>query len=185
MSDHWVFAYGSLMWNPGFPVAEAVRAHAHDFARSFCMRSVVHRGTTETPGLVLGLELQPGACCHGLALRVHARDWPATLTLLRRRELPTDAYAEVQLPIFLEDGRQVEGLTYVIRRDHRQYWTDLDTADQARIIAEARGKSGANAEYLFNTARHLEEMNIDEPQIHDLARRVAQLMKRNGGDHCC
>ena len=49
----WVFGYGSLIWNPDFPVAERQIARAIDWHRSFCMRSIHHRGTEAKPGLVL------------------------------------------------------------------------------------------------------------------------------------
>ena len=66
----WVFGYGSLMWAPEFPVAESVIAQADGWRRSFCLRSIRHRGTEACPGLVLGLEPHPGRDCTGLALRV-------------------------------------------------------------------------------------------------------------------
>ncbi|MEY8838846.1 gamma-glutamylcyclotransferase, partial [Cribrihabitans sp. XS_ASV171] len=36
----WVFGYGSLLWNPGFPVARRELAVLHGYARSFCMSSI-------------------------------------------------------------------------------------------------------------------------------------------------
>ena len=68
--QHWVFAYGSLMWDPGFPVAECVQARVEGYSRRFCMQSVHYRGTAENPGLVLALEHDREAHCVGLALRV-------------------------------------------------------------------------------------------------------------------
>lgn len=61
MGDFWVFGYGSLIWDPGFPVAERAVARASGWHRSFCMRSVHHRGTPEDPGLVLALDAAAGA----------------------------------------------------------------------------------------------------------------------------
>ena len=57
----WVFGYGSLIWDPGFPVAERRIATLDGWHRSFCMRSIHHRGTVESPGLVLALDRAPGA----------------------------------------------------------------------------------------------------------------------------
>jgi len=45
--DLWVFGYGSLIWNPGFDHVETMLATMGDHARSFCMRSIHHRGTVE------------------------------------------------------------------------------------------------------------------------------------------
>ena len=52
----WVFGYGSLIWHPGFPVAEQQIARLHGWHRSFCMLSIHHRGTIDAPGLVLALD---------------------------------------------------------------------------------------------------------------------------------
>ena len=68
----WVFGYGSLIWDPGFPVAERRIATLKGWHRSFCMRSIHHRGTVEKPGLVLALDRAEGASCTGVAFRVAA-----------------------------------------------------------------------------------------------------------------
>ena len=52
----WVFAYGSLMWRPDFAFEEQVKGRLVGLQRSFCVRSVYHRGSYEKPGLVLGLD---------------------------------------------------------------------------------------------------------------------------------
>lgn len=174
--EHWVFAYGSLMWDPGFAVAETAIARLEGYARSFCLRSVVYRGTHEAPGLVLGLDAQPGAHCDGLALRIAAADWPEALAGLRARELTTNAYAELMLPLHLQDGRGVSAIGYVIRHDHDQYAGYLPPADQARIIAQASGDRGANVDYLLNTVRHLAQMGVEDPAIAELADRVRGLI---------
>ena len=66
----WVFGYGSLLWKPGFDVAESVIGRLPGYARSFCMRSIHHRGSVERPGLVLALDADTGTACDGMALRV-------------------------------------------------------------------------------------------------------------------
>ena len=36
----WVFGYGSLMWHPGFEVAERRLSRLDGYARTFCMSSI-------------------------------------------------------------------------------------------------------------------------------------------------
>lgn len=177
---HWVFAYGSLMWDPCFVVAESVLARVEDHARRFCLRSVRYRGTVEAPGLVLGLDPCPGAVCEGLALRVTARDWPAALAALREREMTTDAYREAWLPTRLADGRELPALAFVMRPEHDHYAGGLETTEQARIIARAAGGRGPNAEYLFNTVRHLAGLGVEDPDLEALARAVRGAMGASG-----
>ncbi|WP_265501034.1 gamma-glutamylcyclotransferase [Paracoccus beibuensis] len=175
----WVFAYGSLIWNPGFAPAETVAARLGGYARSFCLRSIQHRGTEALPGLVLGLDPQEGATCRGLALRISPQDHDAVLDDLRRRELVTDAYHEVILPLDLDDGRQVQALAYVMRRDHWQYAGGLPHDEQARIIAVAHGGRGPNSEYLFNTAAHLASIGMADDHLDALSNAVRALQEGN------
>ena len=63
--DVWVFAYGSLMWNPGFDYLERRPALLHGYHRAFCIYSNYYRGTDEQLGVVLGLDR--GGACRGLA----------------------------------------------------------------------------------------------------------------------
>ncbi|PIL17906.1 gamma-glutamyl cyclotransferase [Puniceibacterium antarcticum] len=168
----WVFGYGSLLWNPGFEVAERAAARLPGYARSFCMRSIHHRGTVAEPGLVLALDEQEGAACDGLALRVAAGHEAATLAYLRERELVSSAYLEKVLQVRLTDGRDVEAVTYVIDAVHEQYCGGLPLEEQAQIIAHAVGGRGPNTEYLFNTARHLAELGIPDAELQWLSTRV-------------
>src|SRR6478752_2367746 len=86
----WVFAYGSLLWNPLFPFVESRRASVHGFHRRFCLWSLASRGTPDCPGLVLGLER--GGSCRGVALRLPAPLALDELYLLWRREMVVGSY---------------------------------------------------------------------------------------------
>jgi len=171
----WIFGYGSLLWDPGFPVAERVLARLEGYHRSFCMLSFHYRGSREDPGLVLALDRQAGAFCEGVAMRPPAAHAEETLAYLRARELVSDAYKEVRLPVTLADGRRLRAVTYVIDRAHEQYCGRLDPEAQAEMIARARGRNGPNRDYLWNTVAHLEELGIADPDLSWLARRVREL----------
>jgi len=171
----WVFGYGSLLWNPGFEVAESGVATLPDYARSFCMRSIHHRGTVADPGLVLALDHQTGEACEGVALRVAAGQEDKTLAYLRERELISSAYVEKELAVQMVDGRSVTALVYVIDEEHDQYCGGLALEEQAQIIARAVGGRGPNTEYLFNTADHLASVGLHDPAMEWLATRVRAL----------
>jgi cation transport protein ChaC len=173
----WVFGYGSLLWNPGFAARRTVLARLPDYHRSFCMRSIHHRGTPEEPGLVLALDAAPGAVCHGLALAVAPDEADAVLAYLRERELISSAYVERVLEVELEDGTRVEAVTYVIDADHVQYCGGLPLEEQAQIIAQAVGGRGPNTEYLHNTAAHLATLGITDPDLDWLDARVRALTR--------
>lgn len=180
----WVFGYGSLLWDPGFAVQRAVLARLPDYHRSFCMRSVHHRGTPENPGLVLALDAAPGAECHGLALGVAPQDADKVLAYLRERELVSSAYVERLLHIDMADGTRVQAVTYVIDADHVQYCGGLPLEDQAQIIAQAVGGRGPNTAYLHNTVAHLARLGISDPDLDWLDARVRDLTAATGaGPH--
>ncbi|TQV70061.1 gamma-glutamylcyclotransferase [Aliiroseovarius halocynthiae] len=170
----WVFGYGSLMWNPGFDHDEALVATLPDYHRSFCMRSIHHRGTEEHPGLVLALDELDGAHCQGLAFRARRGTHDQTMADLRERELVSSAYLEKRLMIDLSDGRQVEAVTYVIDPDHVQY-CQIELAEQAQIISAAVGGRGPNTEYLYNTSNHLTELGIEDEDLSWLSQQVRAL----------
>ncbi|WP_170478347.1 gamma-glutamylcyclotransferase [Ruegeria arenilitoris] len=171
----WVFGYGSLLWNPGFPVASSERATLMGYARSFCMSSIHHRGTEEKPGLVLALDEQQNARCTGLAFAVEAGYEQRTLDELRERELISSAYLERMLDVHLDDGRIVNAVTYVIDPHHVQYCGGISLEEQAQIIAYAIGGRGPNTEYLYNTAEHLSEIGLRDPDLEWLSQRVRSL----------
>ncbi len=175
-AEMWVFGYGSLMWNPEFPVAERIIATLSDHSRTFCMRSIHHRGSVDEPGLVLALDPAPGASCVGLAFRVAPGAEAATLAELRARELVSSAYVEHELDVRLADGRIVAALAYVVDTVHDQYCGGMALEDQAQIIAGAIGGRGPNTEYLFNTVRHLHDVGIPDPELEWLDVRVREIL---------
>jgi cation transport protein ChaC len=140
---------------------------------------VRYRGTPGAPGLVLGLDAAADGWCDGVAFRVAADQAAAVHDYLSARELVTYAYREARLPVRLDDGRGVEALAYVIDPDHAQYAGALSAEEQAAVIARSVGPMGPNCDYLWNTARHLRDIGVEDGEIEALAARVRTL--RNSG----
>lgn len=170
----WVFGYGSLIWNPGFPVAQQRIARASGWHRSFCMRSIHHRGTVDDPGLVLALDRAEAAFCDGVAFAVTPGAEETTIATLRERELVSSAYLETTLAVETDQG-PITALTYVIDPDHDQYCGGLPLETQAQIIAQAIGGRGPNRDYLWATTTHLADLGIADPDLEWLATRVRAL----------
>jgi len=173
MDEFWVFGYGSLMWNPGFPYAERVHARAFGYRRALCVHSWVHRGTEREPGLVLGLDR--GGSCFGVAFRVEENDRQETLDYLRARELVTNVYLERVMPVVLPDHRKVNAVTYIVDRAHRQYASAMTAGAAATIVRHAAGQSGTNIDYVINTLAHLRDMGIRDHWLEDVADEIDRL----------
>lgn len=171
----WVFGYGSLIWNPEFPVAEQHIARLDGWHRSFCMRSIHHRGTETDPGLVLALDSADEGHCNGVAFRVTPGAEVQTMADLRERELVSSAYLEITCELLLHDGRSVPAVTYVVDPEHVQYCGNLPLEEQAQIIAQAVGGRGPNTEYLWNTEAHLREIGLHDPDLAWLSERVREI----------
>lgn len=179
--DLWVFAYGSLLWNPGFEVLESVPSVLPGYHRSFCMWSVHYRGTSENPGLVLALEKRNGEHCRGLALRCKREDKLKVLTYLRARELISYAYIEGTDKVRLDDGRETTSLLYVVNTRHPQYAGQLSLEKQAEIISQAKGLVGLNSDYLKKTVDRLEQLGLVDASLVTLNQMVINHLGQTEG----
>ena len=169
--DLWVFGYGSLMWNPGFPYVEKRHAVLPGFHRRFCIRSTIYRGTPEQPGLVLGID--GGGECNGIVFRVAETSREAVISYLYEREMRNHVYTPTLVFVVI-DGDRREALTFVVKRDHRQF-TCLPESETAEIIASCSGQNGSNYEYLENTVHALHALGVPDPHLDLLHQRVREL----------
>ncbi len=180
--DLWIFAYGSLMWRPGFEAEEVVHARLVGWRRSFCIYSRFHRGSDRRPGLVLGLDR--GGMCEGLAFRVSASNARQTLRYLREREQVGSVYREALVPVTLLTGERPEvmALAFLVERAHPSYAGDLPLAEQAHVIRGGIGRSGNNIDYLASTLAHLAALGIRERPLERLQAIVGTFAVRGPGD---
>ncbi len=170
--DLWVFAYGSLMWRPGFDFRERVPARLVGLHRALCVFSFVHRGTPERPGLVLGLDR--GGMCRGIAFRVAAALREKTIAYLRAREQVTTVYLETMRRVELEEKarRQVKALCFVVDRSHVQYAGRLTPAQSLHHVRQGHGSSGPNRDYVIEAVAALEALGYRDTDLHRIGERL-------------
>ncbi|RQO84126.1 gamma-glutamylcyclotransferase [Acidovorax sp. FJL06] len=170
--DLWVFAYGSLMWNPGFHFDEVRRAHLPGYARRFALGTTIGRGTPDCPGLVLTLEPDASQTCEGLAFRIPAPLVGAESRLLWRREMIAGAYCPALLPLPTPQGT-VQALVLVANPRHPLHRGDLSMQATAATIARACGRIGSNRDYLDQLVRQLEVLGMEDGYVDALHALVA------------
>lgn len=171
MTTHWVFGYGSLIWNPGFAHISAQQGLLRGAHRSLSIVSHHHRGTPERPGLVFGLAR--GGSCRGMVFEVADADWTDVRLYLEQREQVTSVYRDAMRPVVLADGRLVTALAFLVDERHEQFAGSLDIERQLAMIRNAAGSSGPNVDYVLNTARHLQQLGIVDRHLMALAQRLA------------
>jgi len=171
--DVWLFAYGSLIWNPAFEFADRQPALIRGWHRQFCLSTPVGRGTPERPGLVLGLD--QGGSCRGVAFRIPSANARAELELVWRREMVTGAYVPRWTRLH---GRAIPagtyGIAFTINRRAPNYVRPASEVETARTIMLATGALGSCKDYLLDTVHGLEGFGIRDRHLD----RVAQLVRQ-------
>jgi glutathione-specific gamma-glutamylcyclotransferase len=168
----WVFAYGSLMWNPEIAFAEARPGFLHGYHRSFCLYSRDYRGTPKRPGLVLGLDR--GGSCRGIAYRLPSDRLGETLDRIWAREMTGEVYRMRRVTVRTPQG-PMAAYACIVRRASPDYAGRLTLDEVAKVLADAVGGRGSGRDYLANTVRHLEELGLRDGSLHRIAARVAGL----------
>lgn len=167
----YIFAYGSLIWNPGFSFREKQMAHLRGYHRSLCVYSRHYRGTEEVPGLVLGLDR--GGACKGIVYHVEDAVWADVLAYVRARELISGVYVEVQRHVQLQgEDKKVWALTYVVNHQHPQYAGKLELDEIAKFVAQGQGLSGSSLHYVEKTLEALKAIGITEKKLEAVVKRL-------------
>jgi cation transport protein ChaC len=170
----WVFAYGSLMWNPAIHVTQTRLACALGWHRDFCLATKGGRGDADNPGMMLGLK--PGGVCHGAVLRIAEHDIALELDLLWRREMVASGYIPHWVDVLDEQGAPLgHAITFTINPDGPSYCAGLPEPELVLRLATARGRLGTAAEYLFRTRDGLRAMGIHDDMMERLGEKVEKL----------
>jgi glutathione-specific gamma-glutamylcyclotransferase len=168
----WVFAYGSLMWRPGFDFIRALPATLRGVHRRLCIYSHQYRGTPDKPGLVFGLDR--GGCCRGMVFEVDVTRWPETLAYLRDREQLTNVYVEVFKSVYAAGLHEpVKALCFVANRHHAQYAGTLPDQAIVNLIKQGEGQFGPCEDYVRQTADCLKNLNIRDRNLEKITHLLA------------
>ncbi|ACC82095.1 gamma-glutamylcyclotransferase [Nostoc punctiforme] len=180
-SDIWIFAYGSLIWNPLITYIERRAGIIYGWHRRFCTWMILGRGTPENPGLLLGLDR--GGSCRGIVYRIAAADVASELLLIWRREMLAGVYVARWVKVF--DGTQeFKAIAFVANRQHPRYAHKLPLTTTVNSIATASGKLGSCADYLMKTVDGLIAEGIKDRKLLLLRKQVLakqQALLVNGG----
>lgn len=179
--DLWIFAYGSLVWNPIFPVAEHRQARLQGFHRAFCMTSTIGRGTIERPGLMLALEA--GGVVDGVALKMNRRGRDEELRLLWHREMLSRSYEPIWARVMTDEG-PITALTFIADQNAANYVGHLPLSETAKQIAGAAGLLGTNLDYLDSTYHSLSAYGIDDSYLRNLLSFCRRMPEMAGVGSC-
>lgn len=166
--DLWVFAYGSLMWDPSFHFAEVRVARVEGYARKFCLKDTWGgRGTAEAPGLMAAPDHGDG--CTGLAFRIAAPE--VETEVLWRREGIASAYAPVFMAAATAPGT-VEALTFVANHTSPVICPDLTQDETVGYLATGSGLLGTSRACLESFAAQFTALGITDPEVEALVEAV-------------
>jgi cation transport protein ChaC len=141
----WLFAYGSLLWNPTIHVGERRVAEVRGWHRAFCLGTRAGRGSIDNPGLLLGL--REGGACAGAVLRVAEAGLEHELDVLWRREMVTAGYAPRWLEVCDPAGTPFgQALAFTIGPASHAYEGDLSEADVVRSDSRLLPRSSTLAD---------------------------------------
>lgn len=168
--DLWVFAYGSLMWNPGLHFDEVRRARVAGYERRFALAIPIGRGTVEQPGLTLTLEPAAGHC-DGLAFRVPAALVEHESRMLWRREMIQGGYCPAWLALHTPQGA-VQGVVLTANACHPQHRSGWSLEQTARTIVQAHGSLGSNRDYLDQLLAQCSTLGISDGYLERLGTKV-------------
>ncbi|MCY6382635.1 gamma-glutamylcyclotransferase [Hoeflea prorocentri] len=176
--DLWIFAYGSLMWDPALRFSEVRRTEVDGHARRFILLDDAARGSEGAPGLMAALD--SGSGCEGLAFHIAAKDVDTETEILWRREMIGPGY-EPRFVTARIDGDDIEALTFVADHDADVIRPDLSRAQQIECIAQGEGFLGTSRAYLANIVSQLDILGIHDADCARLLRDVDDFQAASAG----
>ncbi len=167
-----VFAYGSLIWRPGFAPRRRDPAVLHGWSRRFWQGSTDHRGTPDAPGRVVTLVRAVESACHGFVFELDPHgvlDVLDVLDALDQRE--SGGYERSVVTLTTPDGQAMGDAWAWIAHPGNPHWAGPAEPDAlVDQIRSAVGPSGTNLDYVLELADALSQAEIADPQVELLAR---------------
>lgn len=176
----WIFAYGSLMWDPGFIFSEIRVAHIDDHHRAFCLRTHLGRGSKDYPGLMAALDT--GGTCVGLALKIDPHLVEDETRYVWRREMGSDGY-KAEFRTFKTEQGPIQAITFIANQACDRYFPEKDPAETAKLIGTGAGFLGSNLEYVDKLLIQLEHLGIRDDKLADLHRRASEVARQHQAEN--
>lgn len=172
-NELWIFAVGSLIWNPRCEVVERRAGLVKGWRRSFCIGPDRRmRGSPSAPGRMLSLD--KGGECWGVALRMAPTNLVSGLVDLLKKEPP---HPPEWVQVHTETG-QLPALAFVVNAEWEMYQPEPTEGELADILATAVGHVGSMADYVLKTVTLLEEAGIHDPHMWRMQELIAERLER-------
>ena len=169
----YIFAYGSLLWNPTFNYINQYHATIFGYHRKFCMKTKLGRGNAKNPGLMLGLDA--GGSCKGIVYKLERKNQIKEIDLLFKREMITGAYIPKLLKTTLLSGEKVTSLSFTVDKNNKNYISNISLKQIANFIYHAHGFLGSCQEYLNFTISSLEELGIKDIKMKKISSLIKEM----------
>lgn len=165
-SSLWIFGYGSLVWKPNFAYKRSIIGYIRGYKRRFWHGDDFYRGDKENPGRVVTLIEDQEACTWGVAYEVTGPQIEESLRYLNIREVMMGGYITemVEFTPREKDHSSLPALVYIATSDNPIYLGPAPDTEIAAQIANCRGSTGLNLEYLVRLA---EFMRLYCPEVED------------------
>lgn len=161
--DLWIFAYGSLMWDPAIDFCELRKARVEAYARKCCLVDTLGgRGTPQQPGIMVALA--DGAHCDGLAFRISGETLDRDTRRIWNREMLAPAYHPTKVPAQTDFGG-IEAVAFVADPGAAMIQLDLPRADQVHYIATGTGFLGSSLDGIRSMAAHFSELGTRNSEL--------------------
>jgi glutathione-specific gamma-glutamylcyclotransferase len=181
-SEVWLFAYGSLIWNPVIEFVDRQVGTLHGWHRRFCLWTPLGRGTPDNPGLMLGLDR--GGSCRGVMYRISPEQVQSELMLVWRREMVVGSYIPRWVKVTTRsttDNSPRYAIAFLINRAHSLYAGPIDSAVIIQHLATARGSLGSCVDYLDQTVASLAAVDIHDRGLLTLQQSVRLFQLNQSG----